>query len=63
VGREGVVDVTVPAGRGGRGRINVVIDQRQRSYAAVTEGMELGRAARVRVVGTDGDNTLMVAGV
>jgi hypothetical protein len=53
----------VPAGRGGRGRINVVIDQRQRSYAAVTEGMELGRAARVRVVGTDGDNTLMVAGV
>ena len=63
VGHEAVVDVTVPAQRKGRGRINVVVDQRQRSYPAVTEGMELGRAARVRVVGMDGDNTLMVAGV
>lgn len=63
VGREGVVDVTVPAQRAGRGRINVVIDQRRRSYAAITEGMELARAARVRILSAEGDNTLMVAGV
>jgi len=63
VGREAVVDVTVPASRAGRGRINVVIDQRQRSYAAITEGMELGRSTRVRILSAEGDNTLMVAGV
>ena len=61
VGSEGVVDVTVPANRGGTGRVNVVIDQRQRSYAAVTEGSELSRAARVRIMGVEGNNTLTVA--
>jgi hypothetical protein len=61
VGREAVVDVTVPAGRGGSGRIKVVVDERQRSYAAVTEGGELARATRVRILSAEGDNTLTVA--
>lgn len=61
VGREAVVEATVPAARGGSGRVKVVIDERQRSYAAVTEGAELGRATRVRILAAEGDNTLSVA--
>lgn len=61
VGSDGVVDVTVPGSRAGTGRVRIVIDQRQRSYAAVTEGAELARATRVRVLAAEGDNTLSVA--
>lgn len=61
IGLEGIVDVTVPESRSGTGRIRVVIGQRQRSYAAITEGMELARSSRVRILSTEGDNTLMVA--
>lgn len=61
IGREGIVDVTVPAERAGSGRIKVVIDDRQRSYPALTDGAELARATRVRILAAEGDNTLMVA--
>lgn len=63
IGREGVVDVTVPASRAGSGRVRVIIDQRQRSYPAITDGGEIARASRVRILAAEGDNTLMVSGI
>ena len=63
IGKDGVVDVTVPGARGGTGRVRVIVDERQRSYSAMTEGAELGRATRVRILSAEGDNTLMVVSV
>lgn len=63
IGKDGVVDVTVPSARSGMGRVRVIVDERQRSYSAMTEGAELGRATRVRILSAEGDNTLMVASI
>lgn len=67
IGAEGTVYVTVPGDGSGSGQVTVVIDQKQRIYNAVStgggDGKELGRDARVRVVGIDGDNRLRVEAV
>lgn len=61
VGAEGVVYVTVPAGGRAGGQVTVVIDQKQRTYAAVSgTGRELARNTRVRVVAVEGRGTLRV---
>lgn len=61
IGHQGSVYVTVPAAGKGRGRVRLVIDDRQRIYSAVTDGEELARNTEVRVVRVNEDNTLTVA--
>lgn len=60
VGTVGTVYVGIPGASKGSGQVTVVIDQKQRTYNAVTAGDDLGRNARVRVIGIQGQNTLMV---
>jgi hypothetical protein len=50
---EGTVYARVPAAGSGSGRVRVVIGDRARYYKAVTDGAELPRDARVRVVEVD----------
>jgi len=57
---EGVVYVTIPAGRGGRGVVRVVVDDRLQYYPAVTDGGALGTQAPVRVTAINDDHTLTV---
>ncbi len=60
VGREGEVYLGVPAKGAGRGRVRVIVDDRDRIYNAVTEGEEIPRRSRVRVIKVNDDNTLLV---
>lgn len=60
VGTIGTVYVGVPGDGKGSGQVTVVIDQKQRTYNAVTAGDGLSRDTRVRVIGVQGQNTLMV---
>jgi hypothetical protein len=57
---EGVVYVTVPAGRAGHGSVRVVVDERMQYYSAVTEGEMLATGTAVRVTGINEDHTLTV---
>jgi len=57
---EGVVYVTVPAERRGRGSVRVVVDDRMSYYHAVTDGRALAQPTRVRVTDINPDNTLTV---
>lgn len=63
IGVEGSVYVTVPAEKQGTGQVQVVIDNRQCMYNAVTDGEALASRTRVRVVGVNDDNTVTVQGV
>lgn len=60
VGGQGQVYVGVPAGGAGLGQVSVVINQKQRLYAARTQGEALSRGTTVAVTGTAGANTLVV---
>jgi len=57
---EGVVYVTVPGGRAGRGVVRVVVDDRMQYYPAVTDGDALNTQAPVRVTAINDDHTLTV---
>jgi hypothetical protein len=57
---EGVVYVTVPAERHGRGSVRVIVDNRMQYYQAVTDGAALETSALVRVTAVNEDNTLTV---
>ncbi len=59
-GCEGTVYVGVPANGGGKGQVRVIIGDHQRLYRAVTEGAEIPRNSRVKVVQVNGDNTVTV---
>lgn len=61
VGREGEVYTRVPPSGEGAGSVRVVVDDRARIYNAVSDGGELVRSARVRVVQVNDDHTLLVA--
>ncbi len=63
LGLEGTVYASVPAKGKGKGRIRLVIEDRQRMYSAVTEGDELATNTRVRVTRVNSDNTVTVAAV
>ena len=63
VGAEGSVYIEIPASHAGKGKIQLVIDKRQRFYDAITEGEGIGRNARVRVNKVNNDNTLTVVAV
>ena len=60
VGSEGDVYVTVPGNHAGSGQVRVTIGQRQRIYNASTDAEPLPTGTRVRVVGINEDNTVVV---
>lgn len=60
IGREAQVYVTVPAAGEGQGQIQIVVKERLRTMTAVSDGAELPRQARVRVVRANADNTVVV---
>ena len=60
VGADGTVYVSIPEQGKGRGQVNVVIDNRQRTYDAISGGPPLASQTRVRVIGVNDDNTLTV---
>ena len=62
VGREGEVYTRVPAkGEGAPpGSVRVVVDDRARIYNAVSDGGEIQRSGRIRVLKVNDDNTLLV---
>jgi hypothetical protein len=57
---EGVVYVTIPAARAGRGVVRVVVSDRMQYYPAVTDGAALDTPAAVRVIAVNDDHTLTV---
>jgi hypothetical protein len=57
---EGVVYVTIPERRLGRGVIRVVVDDRMQYYPAVTDGAALETRTPVRVTAVNDDHTLTV---
>ena len=57
---EGVVYVTVPERRLGRGVVRVVVDDRLQYYPAVTEGDVLHTQTAVRITSVNDDHTLTV---
>jgi len=61
VGSEGLVYASIPPSGEGGGQVQVIINQRQRTYNAVSIGPPLVTQSRVRVVGVVDQNTLTVA--
>ncbi len=60
VGRQAQVYVTVPPAGQGRGQIQVVVKDRLRTMPAVSNGPEMPRNVRVRVIRANADNTVVV---
>lgn len=60
MGAEGVTTSTIPARDAGTGRVRITIEDRQRAYAARSEGDEIRMGAHVRVVRVNRDNTVTV---
>ncbi len=60
VGQVGDVYLTVPASGAGRGQVKVNVDERQRIFNAVSGSDEIPTGTRIRVTGTNKDNTLTV---
>ena len=56
---EGSVYVAIP-GDGRRGRVRLIVNDRERFYNAVSEGEAIEPRARVRVVGVNDDNSVTV---
>ena len=60
LGVEGSVYIAIPPHREGRGRVRLVIDNRERFYNAVTDHEFIESHARVRVTEINDDNTITV---
>ena len=61
VGKTGTVYLTVPPGRSGRGKVNVLIQERYAEYEAVTDSdAALPTSSEIKVVGHIGANVLLV---
>ena len=60
IGLEGRVYTRIPAAGEGRGQVRVVIAERMRMFAAVSDGGEISSQAAVRIIRANGDNTLTV---
>lgn len=58
--REGTVYNAIPAHGQGKGRIRLVIDDRERFYKAITDGEALASHGRVRVLRINDDNSVTV---
>lgn len=62
VGRAGPVYLTVPARRGGCGKVNVLVQEQLREFEAVTEEAEpIPTGEKVLVTGLAGEDTLLVS--
>lgn len=61
VGAEATVYVNIPPAGEGHGQVQVIVDNRQRTYNAVSTGPALASQERVRVVGVNDPTTLSVA--
>ena len=62
VGRAGTVYLTVPARRGGCGKVNVLVQEQLREFEAVTEEAEpIPTGEKVLVTGLAGEDTLLVS--
>jgi len=61
VGAPATVYVTIPGQGKGMGQVTIILDQKQRTFDAVSTGDELARNARVRVIEVRGQSTLVVA--
>lgn len=57
---EGTVYAGIPAVGGGVGQVRVIIDDREVFYRAVSDGAELPRNEKVRVVAINDDNSVTV---
>ncbi|MCH5162950.1 MAG: hypothetical protein J1G38_05625 [Clostridiales bacterium] len=61
VGKVGTVYLTIPAKRNGRGKINILIQERYAEYEAVTDSDEpIPTGASIQVIRHDGGNVLLV---
>lgn len=61
VGKIGTVYLTVPPSRSGRGKINVLVQERYAEYDAITNSSEpLPTTTEIKVVGYAGNNVLIV---
>lgn len=58
--REGTVYNGIPAHGQGKGRIRLVVDDRERFYKAITDGEALASRDRVRVLRINDDNSVTV---
>lgn len=63
IGAEGTVYVSVPGEGSGRGQVQLVVNNQQCFFNAVTDGPAITSRSRVRVVGVNDDNTLSVVAV
>jgi hypothetical protein len=63
LGIEGSVYIAIPRARNGRGRVRLVVDDRERFYNAVTDGDAIESHARVRITEVNDDNTVTVTRV
>lgn len=61
IGKVGTVYLTVPPSRNGKGKVNVLIQERYAEYEAITNDDEaLKTASQIKVVGCAGNNVLIV---
>lgn len=61
IGAQGTVYLTIPPKRGGKGKINVLVQERYAEYEAVTDSDEpLPTASEIKVIGHVGNNVLLV---
>ncbi|MBR4660437.1 MAG: NfeD family protein [Bacteroidales bacterium] len=60
IGCQGTVYLTIPAGRSGEGKVQIVINEAVREYDAVTDGDELRTGTAIHVVNVVNTTTLLV---
>lgn len=60
VGCQGTVYLTIPSGRSGEGKVQIVINDAVREYDAVTDGEELRTGTAIHVVNVVNTTTLLV---
>lgn len=60
VGRDGDVYLTVPAGRSGYGKVNVMVQEQLREFVAQTDGAPLPTGTEITVTGLSGQGVLIV---
>ena len=63
LGVEGSVYIAIPPHRSGRGRVRLVVDDRERFYNAVTDDDAIESHARIRIMEVNDDNTVTVTRV
>lgn len=61
IGTIGTVYLTVPPSRGGKGKVNILIQERYAEYEAMTDSHDpIPTAAEIKVIGHIGSNVLLV---